>query len=188
MLRVVDPDVGHRQRQVLGERPGPIDADALGVLAQVPPAGQAVAAAAADHVPLAADDLADVEVLDVRADLDDLADELVADHHRHRDRLLRPGVPGLDVHVGAADPGAQHLDQHVVDADPRAPAPRRATGRAWPLSSRGPASSPSADFLPFVEHRLRIAHAGLLGYAHAPLKANFARRKLAMPKGTVELL
>ena len=118
MLRVVDPDVGHRQRQVLGERPGAVDADALGVLAQVPPAGQAVAAPAADDVPLAADDLADVEVLDVRADLDDLAHELVADHHRHRDRLLRPGVPLVDVHVGAADPGPQHLDQHVVDADP----------------------------------------------------------------------
>ena len=29
--RVVVPDVGHRQRQVLGERPGAVDADALGV-------------------------------------------------------------------------------------------------------------------------------------------------------------
>ena len=42
--RVVDPDVGHRQRQVFGERAGPVDADPLGVLAQVPAAGQAVAA------------------------------------------------------------------------------------------------------------------------------------------------
>ena len=56
--RLVVPDVGHRQRDVLGERAGPVDADALGVLAQVPAAGQAVAAAAADDVPLAADDVA----------------------------------------------------------------------------------------------------------------------------------
>ena len=84
-VRVVDPDVGHRQRQVLGERPGPVDADALGVLAEVPAAGQAVAAAAADDVPLAADDLADVEVLDVRADLDDLA---------RRTRGRPPSAPG----------------------------------------------------------------------------------------------
>ena len=42
----------------------------------------------------------------VGADLDDLADELVPDHHRHRDRLLRPGVPVVDVQVGAADAGA----------------------------------------------------------------------------------
>ena len=59
--------------------PGPVDADALGVRAQVAPAGQAVAAAAADDVALAADDVARREVLDVRADLDDLADELVPD-------------------------------------------------------------------------------------------------------------
>ena len=39
--------------------------------------------------------------------------------HRHGDRLLRPGVPVVDVHVGAADAGAQHPDQHVVDADLR---------------------------------------------------------------------
>ena len=51
--------------QVLGEGPGPVHADALGVLAEVAPAGQAVAAAPADHVPLAADDVAGVEVLDV---------------------------------------------------------------------------------------------------------------------------
>ena len=84
----MDPDVRHRQRQILGKRPRPIDADALGVLAQVPAAGQAVAAPAADHVALAADDLADVKILDVRADLDDLAHELVADDHRHGNRLL----------------------------------------------------------------------------------------------------
>ena len=118
---------GHRATQtlvigsdeVLGERAGAIDADALGVLAQMPPAGQAIAATPADDVPLAADDVADVEVLDVRADLDDLADELVADDHRHRDRLLGPGVPVVDVQVGAADAGPQDLDEHVVDADLR---------------------------------------------------------------------
>src|SRR5262249_28937495 len=93
--------------------------DALGVLAEVSPAGQAIPATAADDVPLAADDLADVEILDVRADLDDLADERVAHDHRHGDRPLRPGVPRLDVHVGAADPRAQDLDQDVVDPDPR---------------------------------------------------------------------
>ena len=59
---VVVPDVGHRQREVLGERARAVDADALRVLAQVPPAGEAVAAAAADDVPLAADDVAGVEV------------------------------------------------------------------------------------------------------------------------------
>ena len=39
--------------------------------------------------------------------------------HRHRDRLLRPGVPRVDVEVGAADAGLAHADQDVVDPDLR---------------------------------------------------------------------
>ena len=38
--------------------------------------------------------------------LDDLADELMADDHRHGDGLLRPGVPVVDVQIGAANAGA----------------------------------------------------------------------------------
>ena len=102
----VVPDVGHRQREIFGEGAGPIHADAPGVRAEMPAAGEAVAAAAADDVAFAADDFAGEKVVHVRADLDDLADELVADDHRHGDRLLRPGVPLVDVQVGAADAGA----------------------------------------------------------------------------------
>ena len=67
---------------VLGERPVTPDAEADRVGAQVAPAGQAVAAAAADDVALARDEVARAEVGDVGADLDDLADELVADDQR----------------------------------------------------------------------------------------------------------
>ena len=111
------PDVRHGQRDELGERPRAVDADALRVRAQVAAARHAVAAAAAHEVPLAADDVARREVVHVRADLDDLARELMADDHRHRDGALRPGIPGADVQIGAADARAQHADQHVVDAD-----------------------------------------------------------------------
>src|SRR3954469_5115505 len=83
------------------------------------PPGHAVAAAAAHDVPLAADEIADLEAADVRAALHDLADELVPDHQRHRNRLLRPRVPVVDVQVGAADPGLAHPDQDVVDTDLR---------------------------------------------------------------------
>jgi hypothetical protein len=112
----VVPDVRHRQGDQLGERPGAIDADTLRVGAQLPAPGHAVAAAAADHVALAAHEVAGVEVADVVSDGNDLAHELVADDERHRDRALRPGVPAVDVHVGAADSGAVHADQDVVDA------------------------------------------------------------------------
>ncbi len=115
--------------------PGPVDPDAAGVGAQVAPAGHAVAAAPAHHVALAGDDLARVEVDDVGPHRHDLADKLVAHHHGHRDGLLRPGVPVVDVHVGAADRGAPDLDQDVVDARGPARGHPPARGRGGILSS-----------------------------------------------------
>jgi hypothetical protein len=56
------------------------------------------------------------EVVNILPDLDDLADEFVAYHHRHRDRLLGPFVPFVDVEIGAADRRPLHLDLDVVDA------------------------------------------------------------------------
>ena len=91
--RPVVPDVRHRQRHELGEGAGPLHAEPDRVGAQMPPSGHAVAAAPADDVPLAADDVARVEVAHVRPDVDDLADELVPDHERHGNRLLGPARP-----------------------------------------------------------------------------------------------
>ena len=112
---VVVPDIGLGQRDVLGKRTLPIDPDALGVLAEMAATGQAVAAVPADHVTLATDHVAFVEVLDVGAHLDNRSDKLVADNHRHRDRLPSPLVPLVDVQVGATDPGPFDPDQHVVN-------------------------------------------------------------------------
>ena len=53
----------------------------------------------------------------VAADLLDAADELVPDDHRHGDGLLRPGIPVVDVDVGAANRVLEHADEYVVDAD-----------------------------------------------------------------------
>ena len=80
------PDVGHRQGEVFGKGPGPVDADAAGVVAQVAASRQAVAAAAADDVSFAGDDLAGRKVVDVGADRDDLA---------RQTRGRRPSAPGI---------------------------------------------------------------------------------------------
>ena len=53
---------------------------------------------------------------------------------RRLDRLRRPGVPRLDVEVGAADARLVDPDQDVVDAHRRAPARRAARGRGRPRS------------------------------------------------------
>src|SRR5262249_35998487 len=115
----VMPDVGDGQDDLLGEGAVAPDAQADRVRAEVPAAGPAVAAAAADDVTLATDDVADGEVVDVAAQLEDLADELVADDQRRVDRLLRPGVPVGDVKVGPADAGLEDADPDVVDAHVR---------------------------------------------------------------------
>ena len=108
-----------RARDVLREGAVPLDADAHGVGAEVAPAGQAVAATAADDVPLAADQVADVDVGHRSPDLDHLAGELVAEDHRRRDGRLRPGVPGPDVEIGAADARPQDPYQHITGPDGR---------------------------------------------------------------------
>ena len=102
-----------------GERAGPVDAHALRVRAQMAPAGQAIAAAAANHVAFAADNVAGIKVVDVGADRNDLADKFMADGHGNRDGLLRPLVPLVDMNVGAADAGIVDAHQHIVDADDR---------------------------------------------------------------------
>ncbi len=114
--RAVVPHVAHGQGEILREGAGAVDADADGVRAEMAPAGEAIAAAPTDDVAFAAHDFAGEKVVHIFADFDDLADELMADDHRHGDGLLRPGVPFVDVQVGAADAGAVHLDEHVVDA------------------------------------------------------------------------
>jgi hypothetical protein len=80
-------------------------------------ASETVAAAAADHVALRTDNFASVEIAHVRAHLHDLTHEFMADDHWHRDRLLRPGIPFVNVQVRAADAGFVNLDQDVIDAD-----------------------------------------------------------------------
>lgn len=111
------PDICHRQGDQFGKRSWPIHAHAKRVGAEMASSSQAIAAASADHVTLAADDVAAKEVADVRADFNDLADKLVADGHRYGYRLLCPLVPLVNVNVRAADTGVVHPNQHVVDAD-----------------------------------------------------------------------
>ena len=110
------PHVHHRQDHVFGERARAVHSHALRVRAQVTPPGQAIAAAPANHVPFPADEIAGVQVRDVRADFDDLSAEFVPDDERHVNRGARPIVPVVDVQVGAANARAQHANLDVVDA------------------------------------------------------------------------
>src|ERR1700691_1619047 len=118
-LWIMPPNVGHGQRNEFSKGSRSIHAHAQRMRTQVPPSCQAIAAAATDHMPLATHDIAWIEVVDVRAHSDDLPDKFVPDGHRHRNRLLRPGVPLVDMNVGTTDAGISNANQNVVDADGR---------------------------------------------------------------------
>src|SRR5947209_8479249 len=99
----MNPDITHRQRQIFGKGSRPIHAHALGIRAEVPPASEAVAAVPADDMAFAADNLSRQEVSHVGADLDDFPDELMPDNQGDGNGLLRPGIPFVNMEVGAAN-------------------------------------------------------------------------------------
>ena len=113
------PDIRNRHRDVLGVGPVSVDADASRGRTEVSPSGQAVSATATDDVAFGADEVADLEIVDVAADFNDTADKLMSDDQGDADGLLCPGIPVPDMDVRAADRRLADLDQHVVDADLR---------------------------------------------------------------------
>ena len=109
--------VGRRNGQIFGECPGAVHAHARGVAAQMPPAGPAIAAVPAGDVAFSRYAIAGAEAAHFAAQLDDFPGVFMADGHGHGDGFLRPGIPVVYVHVGAADRRAVHLDEHVVVSD-----------------------------------------------------------------------
>src|SRR5262249_43461023 len=99
------------------ERTRTIHPDTVSVRTEVAATGETIAAASAYDVALTAHDIVREEVGHIGANLDDLANKLVADRHKHKDGLLRPFVPLVDVNVDAADAVFEDANEHVVDAD-----------------------------------------------------------------------
>lgn len=114
--RLVLPDVRVRHGDELGKTAVGVYADSGRIGTECPLPRHAVAAAAADQMALDADDIAGLEIDNVRAHIDDLADEFVADGRRDVDRGLRPGVPVVNVEVCATDAAAFYADHHIIDA------------------------------------------------------------------------
>ena len=111
------PDIGHRDREKFRERALAIDSYSLGVGAKMTPPGEAIAAMSADNVTFAGDQITWSETFDAPADPLDHTDKLMADDHRHRDGLLRPGVPVINVNISSADRSLLDPDEHVIVAD-----------------------------------------------------------------------
>src|ERR1700730_11255801 len=104
------PAVVLRNRDKLGPRTGAIYAYALRVRTKMTATGQTIATVPTGDVSLAHDEIAARKAFYVIADTINSADKLVTDRHRHGNRLLRPSVPIVDVHVSPADGSFQHAD------------------------------------------------------------------------------
>src|SRR6185437_10732526 len=102
---------------VFGEGAVVIHADDLHELADVRFAGAALQALAAGHVHLRRDEVAFLDAGDLGAHRSYHAAEFVPGDERRMNAALRPGVPVIDVQVGAADRGYFDFDQNVGQAD-----------------------------------------------------------------------
>ena len=116
-FRIVEPNVGHRQRNIFGKSTRSINANSLGVFAQVPQTRHAVSTSSTNNMPFAADDISCVKVGDVATYFDNFADKLMADHHRYGNGLLSPFVPVVYVDISTANSRSIDTDQDIIDAD-----------------------------------------------------------------------
>ena len=108
------PGVGSGDGDELRPRARPVDADALGVGAKMPPARQTIAAMPAGDVTFADDEIALGESAHIAADAINFADELVPDRHRDRDRFLCPRIPVINMNIGPADRCLERANEDVV--------------------------------------------------------------------------
>jgi hypothetical protein len=83
----------------------------------MPPSGQTVSAVATGDVSFGNDEIAASKTFNVVAHAIHNADKLMANDHRHGNRVLRPCVPVIDVHVRATDGCLQDADEHIIAAD-----------------------------------------------------------------------
>ena len=116
-FRIAAPEICVRNGDVFRETARPIHADAFGVRTKMAPAGEAISAMSTDDVAFGRDQFAFLEIAHGGADFVDHADKFMPDHHRHRDRLLGPRVPVINVNVGPADRSFLDADENVVRPD-----------------------------------------------------------------------
>ncbi len=111
------PDIGHRDAEIFGKGPRPVYADTAGFHAEVPPACQAVATVTADKMSFAGNNITGLEIMHISANLLHPSDKLMTDVHGHGNRLFRPFIPVIDVHIGTADCCFVYLYQDIVVAN-----------------------------------------------------------------------
>jgi hypothetical protein len=111
------PEIAHRHGNIFSERALTIHAHADGMSAQLATTSQAIAASTTDQMAFTTDQITDFEIIDVATEFNHMANEFVADHQRHRNGALGPGIPIINMQIRAADAGAINADEYVVYAN-----------------------------------------------------------------------
>ena len=112
------------------ERTVDVDAEDARVLADVEVAATAFVAVTADDVRLDGHAGPERRTCDAVTPGDDLAADLVADHARRMHARRRPGIPVVEVHVGAAHRCRGDAEEHLAGRGRRASGRRRSRTRA----------------------------------------------------------
>ena len=115
-ILINEDHIGFGDAQIFGKGTVPIHTHGHGVLAPLDVAVVAVAAAVAGDVTLARDPLTDLQTGDTFTQGSNLTHIFVANGHRGLDMLHRPGIPVVDMDIGAADGGFMNLDQYLTGA------------------------------------------------------------------------
>src|SRR5262245_46948878 len=111
------PDVFFGDSDEFSEAAVGVDAENIDLFADMAVAGAAGLTHAAADVTFGTDALADGGAGDGGADRVDAADEFVAGGDADFHAAAAPGVPFVDVAIGAADAGVGDGDEHVAGAD-----------------------------------------------------------------------
>ena len=109
--------INRRQRDVFGKAAWPVHPNPHRVSAQMTGSGAAVTAVAAGDVAFPTHPLAHAQALHMASNFGNTPDKLMTGDHWHRNSLLRPFIPVINVHVGAANRALGHLNQYVIGPD-----------------------------------------------------------------------
>src|SRR6185437_15803689 len=111
--RIELPNIRFGNLDVLGKCAVGVDTDNLHKLANVSFAGAALQAFAAIDVHLGGDEVTFLDTCDLAAHSSHGSTEFVSGHQWRVNALLRPGIPLVNMQVGAADRSHFHFDKNV---------------------------------------------------------------------------
>ena len=129
-LRVVLPNIRHRNSHIFGKTAVRIHADTERIRAFKPATCKTIPTPTTNEMTFDRDFIAHKKITDIRADLNDFADDFMSENRRNLlSWTLRPSVPIPNVNISSANPRFQNADQNIVN-------PKRRFGNVFEPQTR----------------------------------------------------